>query len=132
MKKLLFIPLLFFASCSPPNLTYHEWHTKEREYDLRDSVYVPQVECSDILKVKIGQSFEEVYKLTRNIPVKNYFHPGIALLRANCNNRDYEVALKYNQHTQAGSKNAKKPVTRDSNKIVQGISFKPQTSILYK
>jgi hypothetical protein len=132
MRYILFILSFLLVSCSPPNFTYHDWHIKEREYDFRDSVFVPVVECSDIVKTTTGQTFKEVYDLTGSLPVKNYFHPGIALLRTNCDNRKYEVAIKYDM------KSVIDPIAKDFGLIndfeekVLGISFKPQTSLLYK
>jgi len=48
---------------------------KSGEYDLRDSLYRPEVDCSDLTKVKISQTFEDVEFLTGHIPVKNDYYP---------------------------------------------------------
>jgi|GEM_PF-3876671 len=137
MNYLQVIPLLFLnllTACSPLALTYQDWHIKEREYDLRDSLYVPKVECSDIMKIKTGQTFRHVELLTGHMPVKNYFHDGIALLRTQCAGQDYEVAFKYGEDDlpPQQQKHNNLGIYRDYKEKVWGISFKPQVSILYQ
>lgn len=108
-------PLVLFAfllsSCAPVSYVHKDWHVKERDYDRRDSLYVPWVACAAVRRAGAGQSLDLIGEHCLGKPVKNYFHPGIALLRTECRNRAYEVAFRY-----------------DRNDMVTGISYKLLTS----
>ena len=96
MKKLYLIFLLIIAGCTSSKLSFKEWHTPTREYQITDSVIVPFADFNKIQLVGIGDSLKTVERKVGFQPIKYYIHPEYAILMTETKNNKYEVAFKLN------------------------------------
>ena len=92
-SKIVLVLVVASGAAFAANLKQQDWHKPVREYEPRDSVLIPTIDCVLIQKIKVGMTFDEVKQIAGFAAVDYYIHPDYAVLFTKVADEYYEVAL---------------------------------------